>query len=32
MVVVEQAPSAEIESALLEAGTAVINAGETPPE
>ena len=32
MVVVEQAPSAEIESALLEAGTAVINAGEAPAE
>ena len=30
MVVVERTPSAEIESALLEAGTAVINASETP--
>jgi DeoR family glycerol-3-phosphate regulon repressor len=32
MIVVEQAPSAEIEAALLEAGTAVINAGEAPSE
>jgi len=32
MVVVEQAPPAEIESALLEAGTAVINAAETATE
>ena len=32
MVVVEQAPPAEIESALLEAGAAVINASEAPPE
>jgi DeoR family transcriptional regulator, glycerol-3-phosphate regulon repressor len=30
MVVVEQAPPAEIESALLEAGTVVINASESP--
>ena len=32
MVVVEQAPPAEIESALLEAGATVINASEAPPE
>ena len=32
MVVVEQAPPAEIESALLEAGTVVINAAETATE
>jgi DeoR family glycerol-3-phosphate regulon repressor len=32
MVVVEQAPPAEIESALLEAGTVVINASEAPAE
>jgi DeoR family glycerol-3-phosphate regulon repressor len=32
MVVVEQAPSSEIETALFEAGTVVINAGEAPAE
>ena len=32
MIVVEHAPPVEIENALVEAGTAIINASEAPPE